>query len=99
MTPATYQMYTQDPALDVDNTFYDPSAGVTITTQWVNESSAGVSVTLSQPCVCANPAITVSPSSQSGQPGATVSYTVSVTNKDGNSCGPSIFSLQASVPA
>ena len=99
MTPATYQLYTQDPALDVGNTFSDPAAGVTITTQWVNGSSAGVSVTLSQPCVRANPAITVSPSSQSGQPGASVSYTVSVTNKDGNNCGPSTFSLQASLPA
>ena len=98
MTPNTYQLYTQDPALDVGTTFSDPAAGVTITTQWVNGASAGISVTLSQPCVRANPAITVSPSNQSGQPGALVSYTVSVTNKDSNNCAPSTFSLQGSVP-
>jgi len=99
MTPETYQLYTHDPALDVGNTFSDPTAGVTITTQWVNSTSAGVSVTLTQPCVRANPTVTLSPSSQSAQPGASLSYTISLKNKDSSSCGPSTFSLQASVPS
>ena len=99
MTPETYQLYTRDPALDVGMTFSDPVAGVTITTKWVNSASAGVSVTLSQPCARANPSITLSPSSQSAQPGAAAAYTVSVVNNDGANCGPSSFRLQANAPA
>ena len=44
-------------------------------------------------CVKANPSVSISPSSQSGSPGQTLTYTVNVTNNDNAACGSSIFSL------
>jgi hypothetical protein len=100
MTPDTYQLYAHDPALDVGLSFSDSAAGVTITPQWVNSTSAGLKVSFGQSsCVHANPAVTVSPSSQSGQAGSVLSYSVSVTNKDSAGCGGSTFGLQANVPS
>jgi NPCBM-associated, NEW3 domain of alpha-galactosidase/Gametolysin peptidase M11 len=100
MTPETYQLYAHDPALDVGKSFSDSVAGVTITPLWVNSGSAGVSVSFSQSsCTHANPAVAISPSSQSGQAGSALSYSVAVTNKDSAGCGGSTFGLQASVPA
>ncbi len=100
MTPATYQLYTRDPTLVVGQSFTDPDAGVTITTQWVNSSNAGVSVSLNQPCVRANPTVALSPvQSQSVSAGTPVNFAVSVTNNDSANCSAGSFSLQATVPS
>jgi hypothetical protein len=100
MTPETYHLYTRDSALDVGKSFSDPMAGVTITPQWVDSVSAGVSVSFSQTgCVHANPAVALSPSSQAAQAGASVTYSVSVTNNDNAGCSASTLNLQAIVPA
>src|SRR2546426_4694547 len=102
MTPETYEDWIHDPALVVGKSFSDPVAGLTITPQWVNGTSAGVTVTFgqSQPtCAHALPAVTLSPSSQSGQAGAPLTYSVSVKNNDTSACSATSVSLQAAVPA
>jgi len=92
-------LYTNDPALTVGNSFSDPDAGVTLTVASVDGSAAVVSVTLTTPtCARANPTVAVSPSPGPVVPaGTAVTYTVSVTNNDGASCAASSFSLQTMV--
>ena len=106
MTPGSVDPYTgivdlypNDPALTVGNSFSDPDAGVTLTVVSVDGSGAGVSVALATPtCARANPAVAVSPSPGPAVPaGTAVTYTVSVTNNDGAGCAASSFSLQTMV--
>ncbi len=49
-----------------------------------------------QDCVRADPTVDVSPSSQSGNAGNTLDYTVTVTNNDNAACGSSDFDLDVS---
>ena len=51
------------------------------------------SFTVTSGCVRANPSVTIIPSSQSGNAGDTLTYTVEVTNNDNSACGSSTFSL------
>lgn len=99
MTPATSSW--SDPALDVGLSFYDPDGGVTIAPTWADSASAAVGVTFGGlACVQANPTVALSPSqSQWVQAGASVTYTVSVTNNDNAGCAASSFTLQATPPA
>lgn len=99
MTPATASW--SDPALDVGQTFSDPNTGVTIAPTWTSATGATVGVTFGpMACVRANPAITLSPSqSQWVQSGTTVTYTVSVTNKDNSGCTASNVTLQITAPS
>lgn len=102
MTPETYELYARDPALPVGRSFSDPAAGVAITTQRADASGAVVAVTLGPgqtDCVRASPAVTVTPSTQSGAAGSGLAYQVTVTNRDAPSCGGSDFALQAAVPS
>lgn len=98
MTPATTSWY--DPALTVGQSFTDTDARVTITTLSADASGALVSVTLdSQPCVRANPTVTVTPSQSPWlSSGGTATFNVAVRNNDGNGCVSSVFNTQASVP-
>lgn len=100
MTPTSPSSFGY-PALPVGQRFYDPDAGVTITPTWANGSNAQVSVSFGPiACVPANPAVALSPSqSQWVPPGTTVTYTVTVTNKDNTGCSRSSFNLQAGVPS
>lgn len=50
-------------------------------------------------CVPGTPAVSISPSAQSGQAGSTFGYTVAVTNKDSAECQQTAFNLAASLPA
>ncbi|HET7064759.1 MAG TPA: NEW3 domain-containing protein [Rudaea sp.] len=50
-------------------------------------------------CTRSAPAIAFSPASQSGPAGTSLSYTVSVTNKDSSSCAASTLSLGKLVPS
>ncbi len=49
-------------------------------------------------CTPAPPIVDGSPASQSGAPGNTLDYTVSVTNQDGAVCATSTFTLTADLP-
>lgn len=98
MTPETNSWY--DPALEVDQSFIDADAGITIRPLWVNNTGAAVSVSLTaQPCLHTAPSVTLSPTlSPAVSAGATVSYTVSITNNDGPQCTSSSFTLQTNAP-
>lgn len=98
MTPATTTWY--DPALVVGQSFTDATSGITITPQTVSSTQATVAINFGTPaCVRANPTVTLSPSAtQKSQPGATVSYSVTVTNNDNSGCAASAFALQTTVP-
>ena len=99
MTPATSSWY--DPALTVGQSFTDIDARVTVAILSADAAGALVSVTVvSEPCVRANPTVTVTPSQSSWMPsGGTATYTASVRNNDGPTCGSSVFNAQASVPS
>jgi hypothetical protein len=101
MTPASSIYYTydwNDPALPVGQTYTDASAGVTITTNAVNGSSATVTVSMGSPsadCGRASPVITPSTQSLSASAGTVATYTLTVKNTDNAACGSSNFILQA----
>ncbi len=98
MTPGSNAFDFNDGALVPGASFTDPSAGVTITTAWVNAANAGVSVTLSTPCTHANPTVAISPTlSPAAQAGTSATFTVSVTNNDNSVCTASNFNLAATV--
>jgi alpha-galactosidase-like protein len=99
MTPATSSF--ADGALVVGRSYTDPNINMTITPLSVGSSGASVMVSFGpQPCVRANPTLTISPStSQWISPGTTVNYTVSVTNTDTAGCVASSFDLRTGVPA
>lgn len=98
-TPGTTTF--SDAALDVGRSFTDPNAGVTITPLSVSSAGASVAVDFGgSPCIPASPGLSVGPDSTPwALPGTPVAYTVTVTNHDGTSCGPTSFALTASVPA
>jgi hypothetical protein len=79
--------------------FEDPANGLTLTQLGRASDGSYVSVEVSFGCTPAPAAVSVSPSSQSSQPGASLAYGVSVTNQDGPSCAASDFDLAASLPA
>jgi uncharacterized repeat protein (TIGR01451 family) len=99
MTPA--DSFSTNPALDVGQSYYDPTAGVTITPLSASSSGALVNVAFGPiSCVEANPAVVLSPSqSQWVKPGTIVTYTVTVTNNDNAGCSATTFALQGTVPA
>jgi regulation of enolase protein 1 (concanavalin A-like superfamily) len=54
---------------------------------------------LKSPCVTAWPLVSLSPMTQTGPAGGTVSYVVSVANKDSDSCATTSFNLASTLPA
>lgn len=97
MTPATVTW--SDPALVVGQSFTDAGAGITISPISVSAAGAAVNVTVGSSCVRRNPTVSVSPGSQQASAGATVSYTVAVSNNDDAGCGASGYSAQATAPS
>jgi uncharacterized repeat protein (TIGR01451 family) len=96
MTPATTSW--SDPALPLGMTFQDVAGNVSISPTAVNATNAIVSVTVGgASCVRLAPTVAITPAQQQGEPGTTVTYTVSVQN-NGTGCGASVFALQATVP-
>src|SRR2546422_1067077 len=49
-------------------------------------------------CAPAAPAVTISPASQGGNPGATLTYTVQVSNRDSASCSATTFYPSLTTP-
>lgn len=79
--------------------FVDAVNGITVTQVGHTPDYSTVQVDLAAaPCSRNTPLISASPTSQNGLPGASLNYTVSVTNTDSQSCAPSVFSLASSVP-
>jgi hypothetical protein len=71
--------------------FSDAGNGITVTQLSHGTSSAVVRVDFG--CSAATPSLSLSPASRTVTRGAAVSYSVSVTNRDGASCGPTTFAL------
>jgi len=63
----------------------------------VHTASGSASYSVVTSCTRAVPGLTLSPGSQSGDPGATLSYNITLTNNDSSSCGSSTFDLAYSL--
>ncbi|MFA5878229.1 MAG: Ig-like domain-containing protein [Candidatus Staskawiczbacteria bacterium] len=93
-----------DSALAAGNTFTDSAKGISITTMSVSAPSdpdkkAVVSIDINPGCARANPLATFTPSSQTGNRGETLTYSVNITNNDTTSCSSSIFALALAIPS
>jgi hypothetical protein len=89
-----------DPALPAGSSWTDPYSNVTIRAVSATADRLTVEVTYGPaPCTPANPTVTLAPSNQSAQPGATANYTVSVKNNDSAGCETGSFTLASTVPA
>jgi hypothetical protein len=98
MTPSTTSWY--DPALTIGQTFTDATAGVTITTLSADATGAMVDITITQPCVRANPTLTVTPAQSPWlRAGGVATFNVAIRNNDGGACGGSVFNTQATLPS
>jgi 5-hydroxyisourate hydrolase-like protein (transthyretin family) len=99
MTPATTSWY--DPALTVGQTFSDPAAGITITVLSADNSGATVRVEMNaQPCVRANPTLTLAPDRSSWmRAGSVYRYQLNLTNNNSGGCVDESFNIGANLPA
>ena len=81
--------------------FYDKINNITITQ--LSHDSSGATVSVNYGAAICNktiPTVSVSPLSQTGSSGKTLTYTVSVANKDSSGCGPTQFNIAgANLPA
>ncbi|HXZ79600.1 MAG TPA: discoidin domain-containing protein [Terriglobales bacterium] len=96
--PAT--AWFNDAALLPGQTFTDSGAGVTITTNSADGTTASVKVTLSGPvCTQHNPTVGISPSNPVVGAGAAVPYSVTITDNDSAPCSSATYALSANVQA
>jgi hypothetical protein len=86
-------------SLATGESFQDAVNGLTVTQ--LSRASDGSYATVQVAFGCAEraPTVTVSPASQTGVPGASLAYSVTVTNRDGAGCDPAFFALTASFPS
>jgi uncharacterized repeat protein (TIGR01451 family) len=96
-TPGDYTFNNQ--TLTDGNTFDDIANGIEITQLSHNASGAVVQINfVSTSCVKDNPTVTISPLSQSGDVGETLTYTVEVKNNNSPACGANTFGLSSFLP-
>ncbi|WP_083928331.1 Ig-like domain-containing protein [Marinobacterium rhizophilum] len=90
-----------DAALEVGQSFYDQAAGVEITTNWVDNNQASVSINVdNSTCSQSPPSLSLSP--QTGQwavAGTTVEYSVSISSTDSSACSPVTFDFSSIPPS
>ena len=79
-------------------TFADTSNGIAFTPLSSNSGYITVRVTTSATCSLGAPEVILSPVSQEGEPGMTLNYTLTVTNRDSSHCADTAFSLNPSLP-
>jgi hypothetical protein len=83
-----------DAPLTVNKTFEDPLKGVTISTTSVSNSFATVAIDLGYiPCIRSDPSLSISPLMQTGSPGQTLTYILSLKNNDNAGCTTSTFNI------
>jgi hypothetical protein len=86
--------------LAAGQTYSDATNGITLTNQGVVGNTATVGVAIGgASCTRSAPAVTVSPTSQTGAPGSMRSYTVNVSNRNSSACGSTSFALVQGLPA
>ncbi|MFT5727674.1 MAG: hypothetical protein ACI8PB_001812 [Desulforhopalus sp.] len=100
MTPASASSDWSDAVLSASNSYTDPDAGVTITTEWADTTGVGVNISFTGPsCIPSNPALSLSPAESPWMvAGSTSSYTATVTNQDSSGCSSSDFNIAAELP-
>jgi hypothetical protein len=87
-------------AATVMDATYSISASATETTSGMARSAPASDIVYTAlTCTRAAPAVSASPSSLSGNAGATLLYTVTVTNKNSTACGSSSFNLNHLLPS
>jgi hypothetical protein len=85
--------------LAVGQTFTDAVNGIQVTNQGVGNGVATVAVSFNgATCERSAPGVTLTPASRTASPGATVSYTVTVANRNTAACGTSTFALSQALP-
>jgi hypothetical protein len=85
--------------LAAGQSYTDSVNGITIANQGTLNGTATVGITTAAPaCVRNAPAVSVSPASQTSGPGATLTYTVGVTNQNTSACASSTFNLAQTLP-
>jgi hypothetical protein len=88
MTPASGSTYLdwRDPALPVGQTFTDPAAGVSVTTEWVTPTQAGVTVRFANDggTPTSPPVVSVTTNQSSYTTGQTVAMSATVKTSDGS---------------
>jgi hypothetical protein len=87
MTPASESSYLdwRDPALPVGQTFTDPTAGVTVTADWVTTTQAAVTVQLAGGSTPTGPAfVSIATDRSSYAPGQTVTMAATVKTSSGS---------------
>ena len=84
-----------DAALTAGKEFYDAKRNIRITTKSVSTAGATIVVngTAGATCVRSQPSVTVQPTSQWGNPGTTLNYVFTITNRDSASCGEAMHYL------
>ncbi|MEP7364526.1 MAG: hypothetical protein ABI972_14820, partial [Acidobacteriota bacterium] len=89
-----------DPALAVGKTWTDPYSNLSIQVQSATANGLTVAVNYGAlPCVVSAPTLAISPANPSGLPGASLNYTVTVTNKDSAGCPPATFLPSSTSPS
>ena len=89
-----------DGALAVGNTFTDPDYGISVTTLSVSSAGATVNVSFDPAaCVLRSPSISITPSNQSAQAKSTLTYTVTVTNRNIIACPAQAYVVVPKLPS
>ena len=91
-----------DAPLTVGRTFSESIKGINITTLSVSPSGAQVRIFFDagvSTCTNTLPSLSISPSSQSGSAGQTLSYSFTLKNNDASDCTTSTYSLSSSLPS
>lgn len=107
MTPdsAPTSTYTdmRDAALAVGRSYTDSAAGVTITLRSADANGATIDVQMggapTPTCTRAAPTLSLSGPTASVAAGTTITYTVTLTNKDSSACAATTFNLARSIPS
>ncbi len=100
MTPETTTW--ADSALVPGKSYTDAAAGVTITPLSVSDTGAQVQVTFGStpPPTCTNvtPTLTITPTTQTGTAGSTLSYSLTLKNNDTTACASSTYTITPTLP-
>jgi hypothetical protein len=79
--------------------FVDQVNGISVTQVSHDSTHATVRVHIETACLPGAPSASLSPQSQSGIAGNSLTYMLSLTNNDSAACGPSTFTLSGAYPA
>jgi M6 family metalloprotease-like protein len=96
-TPSTSTF--SDGALAAGRSWADPYTNLQISVNSATASALGVTVSYGPAaCTTANPTVAISPQNPSANAGGSVTYTISVTDKDTSACAGRAFSLSSTAP-